>query len=155
MTKGYKNLRDYFDNNKDENSYNYALFFENGSFVFLNDELSFYYLKDRNRFVYDELYLDLPFSEYSDYGMDNTKLSCAPAIGGADIDIINEVVKLYEIINNVVINNPFGFEISIFLLGCMVKAIKVLKQETKRNGYFWNIFEFCKKHNINISLNNN
>ena len=26
--KGYINLRDYFDSNKDENSYNYALFFE-------------------------------------------------------------------------------------------------------------------------------
>ena len=152
IKENYVNLKEYFDVNKIGDKSDFAMYFKEGYFVFLTDCLSFFFLEDENRFIYDMTYFELPFSKYLEYNIDYAELREAPAIGSGDFDIISEVIKLYEIINTFVIDNPFGFEISMVTLGYIIKAIKVLKNNMKPYGNIWGIFDYCKKHNIKICL---
>jgi len=111
----YLNLQEFFDVNKIGDQSDFAMYFKEGSFVFLTDCLSFFFLEDDNRFIYDMTYFELPFSKYLEYSIDYAELREAPAIGGGDFDIISEIIKIYGIINVFVIDNPFGFELSMVL----------------------------------------
>ena len=86
----YYNLKEFFEVAKIGNQTDYYLYLENGSFVFLTDCLSFYYLEDKKRFIYDMTYYELPFSKCSEYNLDYVELRDAPSIGGGDFDIISE-----------------------------------------------------------------